>query len=65
MKSRLTLKTMLTATAGCVLIALLEIFEYFTSPVHLFTPRDFLYILYGIIVLIGWAVYFLDRFKNR
>lgn len=65
MKPRFTLKQMLTATVCCVLITLLDVVQYFTSPIHLFEPRDFLTILYWIILLIGWSVYFLDRFKKR
>lgn len=65
MKPRLTLKHMLTATVCCVLITLLDVVQYFTSPIRLFEPRDFMTILYWIILLIGWSVYFLDRFKKR
>lgn len=65
MKPSLTLKKMLTATGACILITLFNVISYITSPIHLFTPRDFLTILYWIIVLVGWIVYFLERRKNR
>jgi len=61
MKPRLTLKSMLLATMCCVLITAIDILfgTAWTSP------KDFKTILYWIIVLIGWAIYFLDRFKRR
>jgi len=61
MKPRLTLKHMLIATVCCILLTAGDLL-FGTSWT---SPRDFKTILYWIILLIGWAVYFLDRFKNR
>ena len=61
MKPKLTLKHMLIATACCVLLTAGDLLfgRAWTSP------RDFKTILYWIILLIGWAVFFLDKFKHR
>lgn len=61
MKPRLTLKHMLIATVCCILLTAGDLL-FGTSWT---SPRDFKAILYWIILLIGWAVYFLDKFKNR
>ena len=61
MKPRLTLKTMLIATLCCVIITAIDIL--FGS--RWVSPRQFKTILYWIILLIGWAVYFLDKFKHK
>ena len=65
MKPRLTLRHMLIATLCCVLITLVDVAQYIASPIHLFSPNDFKTLLYWIILLVGWAVYFLDRFKKK
>lgn len=61
MKPKLTLKSMLIVTLCCVLITAVDLLlgTSWTSP------RDFKTILYWIIILIGWAVYFLDRFRKK
>ena len=61
MKPKLDLKTMLIATLCCVILTALDLF----FGTNWTSPRDFKTILYWIIVLIGWAVYFLDKFKNQ
>ena len=65
MKPRFTLKQMLTATACCVLITLVDVVKHCANPIRLVNPRDFLTVFYWIILLIGWSVYFLDRFKKK
>ena len=60
MKSHLTLKSMLIATLCCVLITAVDLFR--GSYV---SPKDFKALLYWIIVLVGWAVYFLDLYRMR
>ena len=57
----MTLKHMLIATACCVLLTAGDLLFGTTWT----SPRDFKTILYWIILLIGWAVFFLDKFKNR
>lgn len=65
MKTGLTLKFLLGATAACVLLTVLEIvFDHFT-PLDLFTHRDFEMIASWIVLLIAWGIYFLDRFRKR
>jgi len=61
MKPRLTLKHMLIATVCCILLTAGDLLFGTTWT----SPRDFKTILYWIILLIGWAVFFLDKFKNR
>ena len=61
MKPRLTLKTMLLATLCCVLLTAGDLL--FGSK--WVSPREFQTVLYWVILLIGWAVYFLDKFRNR
>ena len=61
MKPRLTLQHMLLATLCCVLITTVDL--YFGRSA--LSPREFKTILYWIILVIGWAVYLLDRFRNR
>ena len=61
MKPKLTLKMMLVATFCCVLLTAADLL--FGSK--WVSPKEFKTVLYWIIVLIGWAVYFLDKFKKR
>ena len=61
MKHRLSLKTMLIATACCALLTAIDL-VFGTSWT---SPKDFQTILYWIIVGIGWAVYFLDLYRIR
>lgn len=60
MKPRLTRKHMLIATLCCILLTLVDLL----GSSHI-SPRDFKTVVYWIIVLIGWAVYFLERFKKK
>lgn len=61
MNTKLTLKHLLLATACCVILTAADLLfgSRWTSP------GEFRTMLYWIILLIGWAVYFFDRFKNR
>ena len=65
MKSKLTLSFLLKATLACIALTIVEFFlrKYVTGwnsfkPVFEMTAA-------WIIVAIAWAIYFLDRFKNR
>lgn len=65
MKRRFTLKYMLIATVCCITVTLTELLKAKYLPVNITNHQDFEAILFWIVLLIGWAVYFLDLFRNR
>ena len=65
MKHKLDLKTLLLATLACLVYTGMEFFQESISAVSWYSLQDFKVILFWAVVLIGWAIYFLDRFKRR
>lgn len=65
MKTGLTLKFLLKATAACILLTLLEIlFDQFTN-IHRFTRTDIKEIVAWIVLGIAWIIYLIDVIRNR
>jgi len=62
---KLDMKTLLKATLGCVLLTLGWYFIIRPLPVRIDYLREFELIAVWIILLIAWAIYFLNKFKNR
>ena len=65
MKHKLDLKTLLLSTLACLVYTGMEFFQESISAVSWYSLQDFKVILFWAVVLIGWAIYFLDRFKRR
>ena len=62
---KLTLKTMLKATLGGILLTLGWYFFIRPLPVRIDYLREFELIALWIILLIGWIVYFIRQRKNK
>ena len=61
MKTGLTFKFLLKATAACLLLTLVEIlFEHFTN-IHRFTRTDLKAIVAWIVLGIVWILYFIEK----
>ena len=58
---KLTLKQMILATLCCLTLTAVE----FLFGNRWTSPHDFRTILYWVIVLIGWTVFFWERFKHK
>lgn len=65
MKPRFSLKFLLIATACCILATLAEVFKGKLLPVNIVNHQDIKAVFFWIILLIGWAVYFLDLYRMR
>lgn len=63
MKPRLTRKAMLLATLCCIVLTLAELLKAGVSPINIINHRDFKVVIYWIVLIIGWAVYFLDLIR--
>lgn len=65
MKPKLTLSFLLKATLACILLTILEfLFRKYVTSWNSF-KTVFEMTAAWIIVAIAWAIYFLDKFKNR
>ena len=65
MKTGLTFKFLLKATAACLLLTLVEIlYEHFTN-IHRFTRTDLNAIVAWIVLGIAWILYFIEKILNR
>lgn len=65
MKPRFSLKFLLIATACCILATLAEVLKGKLLPVNIVNHQDIKAVFFWIILLIGWAVYFLDLYRMR
>ena len=61
----LNLKTLLKATAGCILLTLGWYFCIRPLPVRIDYLREFELIAIWILLLIGWIVFFLKLLRNN
>lgn len=65
MKTGLTLKFLLKATAACILLTLVKIlFNQFTN-IHRFTRTDIKEIVAWIVLGIAWIIYLIDVIRSR
>ena len=65
MKPRFSLKFLLIATLFCIAMTLAEVLKAELLPVNILNHQDFEAVFFWIILLIGWAVYFLDLYRAR
>ena len=64
MKTGLTFKFLLKATAACLILTLVEIlFDHFTS-IHRFTRTDLKGIAAWVVLGIAWILYLIERILN-
>lgn len=65
MKTKLTLRFLLKATLACILLTIVEfLFRKYASSWNSFRTV-FEKSIAWIILAIAWAIYFLDKFKER
>ncbi|MBQ7001369.1 MAG: hypothetical protein IJN67_10055 [Oscillospiraceae bacterium] len=65
MKTKLTLRFLLKATLACILLTIVEfLFRKYVSSWNSFRTVFEMSIAW-IILAIAWAIYFLDKFKER
>ena len=65
MKTGLTFKFLLKATAACLMLTLVEIlFEHFTN-IHRFTRTDLKAIVAWIVLGMAWSFYFIEKILDR